>query len=368
MPKDALGRRGYGGRILYGELASVRGIVDLTSQEALDSAEAFLRGLGYDPVQRTDTTLNVQRSQPGQGDGQNTPNLTVEALPQQEGGVQVVVRGNDQAGVQEQQAAWTEWSESLPKISEAQTAPQETRQPDTETQEVPLPPPPAVETQNLPPAPQPSPSYAPPPTATQRSGMGGGMKLALVGCIGLILLGLLTVGGCFALVATVEPPTNSESGSSNSNGKQKSGSSKGEQSAVPIGESITVGDVTWRVTNATQTNRLSQRDVPKDFAKSKQGSFVVVDFDFTNNGSDPVTLDNASLALIDSEGRESNPDPDQFFYIPNDKQIFLDNINPGVTRQGQTVFEVAPGASGFRLQAGDTDVWSDENGYVDLGF
>jgi hypothetical protein len=69
-----------------------------------------------------------------------------------------------------------------------------------------------------------------------------------------------------------------------------------------------------------------------------------------------------------SEGRESNPDPDQFFYVPRDKQIFIDNINPGITKQGQTIFEVAPGASGFQLQAGETNPFTDENGYIDLGF
>jgi hypothetical protein len=204
--------------------------------------------------------------------------------------------------------------------------------------------------------------------------MGTGTKLALGGCIGLILLGLLTVGGCFALVATVEPPAASDSGSSEekkpapSKEKQKSGSSKEEQPAVAIGESVTVGDVTWRVTDARQANQLTQQGVSKQFAKTEQGNFVIVDFDFTNNGSDPITLDNASLALIDSEGRESNPSSDQFFYVPDDRQIFLENTNPGITKQGTTIFEVAPGSSGFQLQAGDAQFFSDENGYIDLGF
>jgi hypothetical protein len=95
---------------------------------------------------------------------------------------------------------------------------------------------------------------------------------------------------------------------------------------------------------------------------------VIVDFDFTNNGNDAITLDNESLALIDSEGLESKPSSDSFFYIPENRRIFLERINPGVTRQGEAIFEVAPGASGFQLQAGDADMWSDENGYVNLGF
>jgi hypothetical protein len=121
------------------------------------------------------------------------------------------------------------------------------------------------------------------------------------------------------------------------------------------------------VTNAKQTKQLSQQDAPKGFGKSEQGNFVIVDFDFTNNGSDAITLDNESLALIDSGGSESKPSSDQFLYVPENRRIFLERINPGVTRQGEAIFEVAPGASGFKLQAGDANAWSNENGYIDLG-
>ncbi len=141
---------------MYGELASVKGIVDLSSQEALDSAEAFLERQGYVTAGRTDTTLTVERRQPGQEGGESTTNLTVKATPQVDGGVQIVVRGSDQAGVQAQQAAWTEWSESLPKKLESQTT-QPGAQPDPQTHEVPLLPPPTVESADVPPAPQGSP-------------------------------------------------------------------------------------------------------------------------------------------------------------------------------------------------------------------
>jgi hypothetical protein len=361
--------------IAYEELGSVRGIVDLTPQEALDSAEAFLTSQGYTVARRAGNSLTLQRRSADAVGKQDTPRLTIAAVPQPSGGVRVTVRGDDREGMQAYQAAWTAWSEGLPKKPDEQAGQAEGQQSEAEAHEVPLTPPPTVEAQNLPPAPQPPHSYAPPPPATQRSGMGTGAKLALGGCIGLVLLSLLTVGGCFALVANVEPTTDSESGSSeekrksdSSEGKQKSGSSKGEQSAVRIGESVTVGDVTWRVNDARQTNQLTQQGVSKQFAKTEQGNFVIIDFDFTNNGSDPVTLDNASLALIDSQGRESDPSSDQFFYVPDDRQIFLENTNPGITKQGTTIFEVAQGASGFQLQAGDTNMWSDENAYVDLGF
>jgi hypothetical protein len=51
-------------------------------------------------------------------------------------------------------------------------------------------------------------------------------------------------------------------------------------------------------------------------------------------------------------------------------QLALDEAEAflGVTRRGQVIFTVAPGASGFKLQVGDTNMLSDKNGYVDLSF
>lgn len=95
---------------------------------------------------------------------------------------------------------------------------------------------------------------------------------------------------------------------------------------------------------------------------------VIVAFDFTNNSSEAVTLNSASLSLIDSSGNKSEADPDTFGYIPANKDIFLENVNPGVTRPGEVTFTGAPDASGFKLQMGDTNPFTDKSSYVDLGF
>ena len=55
-------------------------------------------------------------------------------------------------------------------------------------------------------------------------------------------------------------------------------------------------------------------------------------------------------------------------YIPANKDTFLENVNPGVTRPGEVIFTVASGASGFKLQVGDTIPFTGKYGYVDLGF
>ena len=105
---------------MYEELASVRQIVDLTPQEALQSAQAFLSQHGYRVVQRTDVSLTVHRHEPERTSGSPSPNITVVAQPQVQGGVRIKVRGNDREGVQVRQAEWKRWADNLPKTEESQ--------------------------------------------------------------------------------------------------------------------------------------------------------------------------------------------------------------------------------------------------------
>ena len=99
-----------------GELASVRGVVDLSPNEALDEAEDFLTRQGYSVTYRTTNTLTVQRQVSDNAPGQESIfKLIVMALPQSGGGVRIKVSGNDREAVRDHQAAWLEWSETLPQ-------------------------------------------------------------------------------------------------------------------------------------------------------------------------------------------------------------------------------------------------------------
>jgi hypothetical protein len=95
---------------------------------------------------------------------------------------------------------------------------------------------------------------------------------------------------------------------------------------------------------------------------------VVVDFDFTNNASEAKTLTQNIIALYDGSGRKSEPDTDTFSYVPSDKNIFLDQVNPGVTKSGEVIFPVAPDASDFTLELSNTNFFKSGKADVDLGF
>jgi hypothetical protein len=101
---------------VYEELASGKEVVDLSPPQALDRAEYFLVGQGYVVVQRTATTLTVEREGSQSAAGQEGAlKVVVMAVPQPEGGVRIKVRGNDREGVQERQGLWKLWAENLPK-------------------------------------------------------------------------------------------------------------------------------------------------------------------------------------------------------------------------------------------------------------
>jgi hypothetical protein len=99
----------------YGELVSIKEIVDLSPQQALDDAQTFLVRQGYDIMERRGESLTMHRRFPNQTVEQNKLKLTVTAHHQPEGGVRISATGNDHEGVKEWQSAWSEWSESLPK-------------------------------------------------------------------------------------------------------------------------------------------------------------------------------------------------------------------------------------------------------------
>ena len=136
-----------------------------------------------------------------------------------------------------------------------------------------------------------------------------------------------------------------------------------EQPRAAVGETLEVGDVAWQVTSAAPATELTS-----EFMEPKQGNFIIVDFLFTNNGDEPITLSTTSLTLLDSENRESQPDTDTFGYIPPEQDVFLNQVNPGVTDEGRVIFTVAPDASGFTLRLGDAAIFGGETGLVELGF
>jgi hypothetical protein len=152
----------------------------------------------------------------------------------------------------------------------------------------------------------------------------------------------------------------SEQAGSNEGNDSGSGGAE-QQPTAKAGESLTVGETTWKVAEANKQQQLSN-----SLGENKQGNFVVVNFQFTNNGSESVTLDSEMLTLIDAENREFNVDTDSLGFVPPEKDIFLNQVNPGVTQEGQVIFTIAPDAQDFNLEVSE-GIFGTNTGKIELG-
>jgi hypothetical protein len=180
----------------------------------------------------------------------------------------------------------------------------------------------------------------------------------ILGVLGIALLVVVAVfvGGCGG-EQTSDTSTAEQGGTT----QQKTEPAK--KSVASVGEPITVGEAQWAVTDVRQLPRLVSTFGIDD------GNFVVVDVTFANNSNQDVTLATPYLSLVDSEGREFEVDLDiTYAHVDPDKNMFIDTVKPGDTKEGSVIFSVDPDASGFELQAGDaTNFVSNEHGYIDLG-
>jgi hypothetical protein len=134
------------------------------------------------------------------------------------------------------------------------------------------------------------------------------------------------------------------------------------QAEYSVGQTAQVANVKWRVSEAYLTNQLRS-----NFGTQKRGRFVVVDFTFTNNRNEEVTLDpELHMILKDRTGREFGTDVDSWEYMPTNLDIFLEPVNPGISKNGRVIYQVPPDAWGFTLKLDDVEFWKEESAAFDL--
>jgi hypothetical protein len=146
---------------------------------------------------------------------------------------------------------------------------------------------------------------------------------------------------------------------------QRDQANQSQGDVYSIGDEVKVGDVSYKVTSARQATQL--RD-PFRVDQPMKGNFIVVTFIFTNNGDQPATVSDIGMYLYDSQNRQYETDSDASMYLPQDKSLYLlDRVNPGLTKEVQTVYSVPPDARGFELEV-TSGFWQTETARIKLGF
>jgi hypothetical protein len=240
--------------------------------------------------------------------------------------------------------------------------------------DVPVPPPPQQAGGTAPPQPQAGAPQDPWPVRHPIAASCLGLTvLGLAGVLlfAFVLIGALSTGGSggggggggAGAGGSKQQAQNQSQGQQQGQQEQQAEQQPGPSAEYRVGQTATVGNVEWTVSDAFMTELLRS-----GFGTQKRGRFVVVDFTFTNNRPEEVTLDpELHMTLTDSQGREFGTDPDAYEFVPLRLDIFFEPVNPGVSTDGRVIYEVPPDATGFTLTVDDVELAVDESAVYDLG-
>ena len=174
------------------------------------------------------------------------------------------------------------------------------------------------------------------------------------------------VGGCGgeqASNSSVDDQNKAEQQKAESEEQQPTTSST-EGSTASVGETLTLGNVQWTVTDVQQSDILVSR------FGTEEGNFVIVDLTFSNNSNQDITLATPFITLVDSEGREIEADVENNFnHVYPEENMFVDHVTPGEAKEGRIIFSMDPDTdtSGLKLQVGEARFASGETAQIDLG-
>lgn len=169
-----------------------------------------------------------------------------------------------------------------------------------------------------------------------------------------ILTGILALFLFFIVIGMIGSGGSGSSTSSSSNGDSSdSGTSATSEkttteSVAKVGESVTDKDLDFVVTDITTAKTLGNSFTEKD----AQGTFQVITLKITNQGKETKTIDSSMFQLTDSEGRtfdRSVEGQSAKGFGEGNVDLFLQQVQPGLSVTGDIVFDIPDNASGLQL-------------------
>lgn len=133
------------------------------------------------------------------------------------------------------------------------------------------------------------------------------------------------------------------------------------EQTVKLGQPLKVGDLVFTANSAKTTQKL------KSPLGDKKGNWIDVTVTVKNESKEAVTIDSSFFKLLSADGAEYETDSDSLMYIDSDKSLFLEKINPGLSKEGQVLFAVPAGAqpAAFKLQV-QTGFFGTQTGEIAL--
>jgi hypothetical protein len=135
-----------------------------------------------------------------------------------------------------------------------------------------------------------------------------------------------------------------------------------------IGQDVLVGDVRWRLLEATDIGPTLVSDNQYVADATTAGTFVRVRFEVENRTSDQLLF--SDVELVGAQGRTFNDTSDfeVLMHLPNEEQCVLEQLNPNVPQTCQMIFELPADAQSLHLQVGDLVPFRGREAQIALGF
>ncbi|MEK4538102.1 DUF4352 domain-containing protein [Peribacillus sp. FSL K6-1552] len=139
----------------------------------------------------------------------------------------------------------------------------------------------------------------------------------------------------------------------------KTDSSKKETKVYKIGDKVKVGKLAYKITNAESMTEIKSNNEFIESAKT-DGQFLVIDIEAFNNDKEARMVDSSMFKVKDNQGREFEPsnDSDVMMVLEETMDLFLQDINPGISKKGKLVFELPKDSSTYSIEVSSGLGWA----------
>jgi hypothetical protein len=125
-----------------------------------------------------------------------------------------------------------------------------------------------------------------------------------------------------------------------------------EKKEYGLNQEVTVKEFVYNITKVEETTVLESDNMFIDDVTTS-GEFLIVTASITNNDKKARMLDTSLVQLKDNQDREFEPlsSGDAIMWL-GDNLLFLEEVNPGLSRTGKFIFEVPTDVTSYSLEVG----------------
>lgn len=131
-----------------------------------------------------------------------------------------------------------------------------------------------------------------------------------------------------------------------------------KETAHAIGEPVKVGDFEYVITAANEDIIIQSNNQFID-SKETTGKFAIIDYSVKNLDKKARMVDSNLFIVKDEQGNEYEPMVDgDIMMLLGDSNLFLEEVNPGLSREGKIVFELPSEITNYSLEVSSGLGWS----------